>query len=271
MIFAGVDIGSSSAQTVLLSNENIIASASMIAKPAPELSARCVMAAALSQAGTRERDIVFCISTGYGREKISFASDTVSEISCIVKGAFWLNPSTRTVIDIGAQDNKVISVTPDGRLNDFIMNDKCAAGSGRFLEKIAGTFGLQISEFGALALSADKPAPIQNNCPVYVNFDALSCMSEGWTKASIALSAVEILCKRLMNASGRIKIQEQVCITGGVAKNKAVMKSLQRNIGIPILQLPVDPQIVGALGAAVFAKERYHHIIKQRQESTYAM
>ncbi|KJS31214.1 MAG: hypothetical protein VR64_12245 [Desulfatitalea sp. BRH_c12] len=259
MLFAGVDIGSSSAQAVLFDGEKIVAYTSIVAKPVPQQSARFVIDATLAEAGARQEDIACCISTGYGREKITFAADNVSEISCLVKGAFWLDPDIRTIIDIGAQDNKVISVTDDGKLKDFVMNDKCAAGSGRFLEKIARTFGLQISDYGPLALSAAKPAPIQNSCPVYVNFDALCRLTEGWTKASIALSAANILASRLINASGKIKMVEPLCLTGGVAKNQAVMRSLDGLLDLPIRQLPVDPQIVGALGAAVLAHDRYHH------------
>ena len=256
MLFAGVDIGSSSAQAGLFDGEKILAYASMIAKPRPQQSARLVIDATLAEAGARKEDIAFCISTGYGREKIDFALDNVSEISCLVKGAFWLNPDIRTIIDIGAQDNKVISVADDGRLKDFVMNDKCAAGSGRFLEKIARTFGLQIADFGPLALSAAKPAPIQNSCPIYVSFDALCRLTEGWTKESIALSSVNILAKRLINGSGKIKMEEQMCLTGGVAKNQAIMRSLGELLEIPIRQLPVDSQVVGALGAAILASEK---------------
>lgn len=271
MLYAGIDIGSSSAQAVLFDGQQIVACASIIAKPIPEQSAQVVMGSALKDAGAAREDIAFIISTGYGREKISFSQDNISEISCLVKGAFWLNPDVRTIIDIGAQDNKVISVTGDGELKDFVMNDKCAAGSGRFLENIARTFGFSIAEYGPLSLSADRPAPIQSNCPVYVNFDALCRLTEGWTKASIALSAANILARRLVNKSGKIKMKEALCLTGGVAKNDAVHTSLEGFLDIPVRRLPVDSQIVGALGAAVFARDRYHGVIKKKPEYSYGM
>ncbi|MBT8338502.1 MAG: hypothetical protein HKP58_12390 [Desulfatitalea sp.] len=271
MLFAGIDIGSSSAQAVLFNGERIVSWASMAARPIPEQSARLVLDAALKKCSASEEDIDFCISTGYGREKISFALDNVSEISCLVKGAFRLNPNTRTLIDIGAQDNKVIRVTADGRLQDFVMNDKCAAGSGRFLERIARTFGLSISELGPLALRADQPAPMQNSCPVYVAFDALSRMAEGWTKASIALSAAHILAKRLIAGSRKFNIEQALCLTGGVAKNEAVVKALEAFLGLPIQPLPVDSQIVGALGAAIFAQDQYDSAVGSRAEINYGM
>lgn len=271
MLFAGIDVGSSSAQAVLFDGEKIVAFASMIAKPVPDQSARAVIGASLAEAGAVQQDIAFCIGTGYGREKIDFAYENISEISCLAKGAFWLNPNIRTIIDVGAQDNKVISVTADGKLKDFVMNDKCAAGSGRFLEKIAKTFGLPITELGPLALCADQPAPIQINCPVYVNFDVLSRMTEGWPKESLALSAANILARRLINGSHKIKMVEQLCLTGGVAKNQAVVRSLDALLDVPIQQLPVDQQIVCALGAAVFAHERYLCVTEKRRECIYGM
>lgn len=257
MMFAGVDIGSGSTEAVLFDGQQILASTVMPSKPNPLQSASLAMDKVLAEIGSLAGDITGCISTGYGREKIDFAEDNISEISCIGKGVNWLNPKIRTIIDIGAQDSKVIRLKDDGSIDDFVMNDKCAAGTGRSLEVIARTFGLSINELSALAASGAIPAPIQNVCSIYANFDALGLLSNGWTRENIAYGVSDVLVKRLVFRSSRIEIDAPMCVTGGVAKNRGVIRCLEDFVKISVTQLSVDVQIVGALGAALFAMERY--------------
>lgn len=263
MMFAGVDVGSRSTEAVLFDGEQIRSSSVMLSKPNPLQSATVAMDKALAKIGGAVDEIAGCISTGYGREKIEFAEENISEISCIGRGAGWLNPEIRTIIDIGAQDSKVIRLKDDGSIDDFVMNDKCAAGTGRSLEIIARTFGLTINDFGELTMTGTTPAPIQNVCSIYANFDALGLLANGWSRENIALGVSNVLVKRLVYRSGRIEIDAPLCVTGGVAKNRGVIRCLEDFIKLSVVPLQVDTQIVGALGAALFAEERY----RQRKRS----
>ncbi len=257
MIFAGVDVGSMSAEAVLIEGDRILAFNVIVVKPNPVESATLVMEDVLEKAGLRAGDIGFCVSTGYGREKIPFANHNISEISCHGKGAIWGNPLVRTIIDIGGQDCKAIRIDHAGHLKDFIMNDKCAAGTGRFLEGIAKTFGIHVSELGPLALKGKEAVPISSICTVFTQFDAMCFLADGRTMEDVALGVSETLADRINRLVARVGIEEKVCVTGGVAKNSAVLASLEKILGKEIAPLSVDPQIVGALGAAVFARERH--------------
>ncbi len=258
MIFAGVDVGSLSAEAVLLSeSDNILAYEIIVVKPNPVVSATIVMESVLKQQGLTYDDITYCVSTGYGREKIPFAQHNISEISCHGKGAHWADPSIRTIIDVGGQDCKAIRVDDKGLLKDFIMNDKCAAGTGRFLEGIAKTLGVNISELGPLSLKGQTPVPISSICTVFTQFDVMCFLAEGRTSEDIGLGVAEALAKRIMRLVNKVGIEDNICVTGGVAKNKAVVKALEKVTGHKITELNVDSQIIGALGAALFARERY--------------
>ena len=257
MIFAGVDVGSMSAEAVLLNNDEIIATSIIRVKPNPIESATLALESVLQQAGVRKADISYCVSTGYGREKIPFAQHNVSEISCHGKGAFWANEKVRTIIDIGGQDCKAIRVDDRGDLKDFIMNDKCAAGTGRFLEGIAKTFGAHVSDLGSMALKGVDPVPISSICTVFTQLDVMTMLADGRTREDIALGVAEALAMRVNRLVAKVGIEDGVCITGGVAKNPAVVKAMEKIMSRDVKTLSIDPQIVGALGAAISARERY--------------
>ncbi|KJS31213.1 MAG: hypothetical protein VR64_12240 [Desulfatitalea sp. BRH_c12] len=260
MIFAGVDVGSMSAEAVLFDGEKILAHSTIVVKPNPLQSATIVMDTVLAESGLTYDDVTYCVSTGYGRERIPFAQHDVSEISCHGKGAVWAIPSIKTVIDIGGQDSKVIRVDANGDMDDFVMNDKCAAGTGRFLEGIAKTFHLHVSDLGVLALNGTDPAPINSICTVFANFDVMCMLAEGQTKENIAYGVSNVLARRIFGLVSKVGLVEDVCITGGVAKNQGVVRSLEDIMEVPIQKLPVDSQIVGALGAALFACQRYENL-----------
>ncbi len=244
-----------SAEAVLIKDDQILASRIIVVKPNPVESATLVMEAVLEETGLQLEDIAFCVSTGYGREKIPFSHHNISEISCHGKGAQWGSPSVRTIIDIGGQDSKVIRVNADGTLKDFIMNDKCAAGTGRFLEGIAKTFGIHVSELGPMALNGSEGVPISSICTVFTQFDAMCFLADGRTKEDVALGVAEALAIRVNKLVARVGVEDDVCLTGGVAKNPAVVVSLGKVLDKKLIPLSVDPQIVGALGAAVLARE----------------
>ncbi len=256
MIVAGCDVGSLSAEAVIMKDGSIISFEIIKVRPRPEQSAGDVMNAALSKAGLSLDDIDYCISTGYGREKINFANDNVSEISCHGKGAQFLIPSVRTVIDVGGQDCKAISVDENGDLLKFVMNDKCASGTGRFLEQICKTLGLELEELAPLSLGSTNPLPITNICSIFIDTEALCYINEGAEMADIAAGISQAMANRVKALVARIGVKEDVCITGGVAKNSGVVKSIEEILGTTIRKMPEDPQIIGALGAALIAEEK---------------
>jgi len=256
MIFAGCDVGSLSAEAVIIKNGSILSYKIIRVRPRPEKSAGDVMDAALSNVELTFDDIDYCISTGYGRENISFAHGNVSEISCHGKGAQWLIPSVRTVIDVGGQDCKAIGVDENGSLVNFFMNDKCAAGTGRFLEGMSKTLGVSLEELASLSLRSKKSLPITSICSVFIEIEALCFINEGEELSDITAGINQAMARRIKNLVARIGIKKDVCFTGGVAKNAGVIKSIEEILDVNVVKMPEDPQIIGALGAALFAQER---------------
>jgi predicted CoA-substrate-specific enzyme activase len=258
MVFAGCDVGSLTGEAVLMSEDAIIAYEIMRVRPRPEQTAHEAMSKALAMANLSFQDLAYCVSTGYGREKIPFADGSISEISCHGRGAHWANPDVRTVIDIGGQDCKVIRVDKLGYMSDFTMNDKCAAGTGRFLEGMAKVLGVELEELGPMSFKSQSPIHITKTCTVLAQFDVMCLMNDGKDRSDIAAGINRAMAERLSKMTKKVGIAKQVTITGGVAKNPGVVKSLEDVLGIEIVPLDaVDPQIVGALGAALFARERW--------------
>jgi predicted CoA-substrate-specific enzyme activase len=256
MIFAGCDVGSLSAEAVIMKDDAIMTSEIIKVRPGPSRSATDVMGAALSKAGLTFDDIDCCISTGYGREEIPFAHDNMSEISCHGKGAHWLVPAVRTVIDVGGQDCKAIRVDQNGGLVNFVMNDKCAAGTGRFLEGIARTLDVGLADLSTLAEHSKETLSFTSICSVFIENEALCYINEGESLADITAGINHSMARRVKNLVARIGITEKVCFTGGVAKNKGVIKSIEAELGFAVVQMPEDPQLIGALGAALFARDK---------------
>lgn len=264
MFVAGCDVGSLSGEAVIMEDNSIIAYEIMRVRPRPEQTAREVMVKALTQANLSLEDIDYCVSTGYGRGKIPFARSSISEISCHGRGAHWINPDIRTVIDIGGQDYKVISVDKFGYMIDFAMNDKCAAGTGRFLEGMANVLGVSLDELGPISFNSKSPIGITKMCTVLAQFDVMCLLHDGKDRSDIAAGIGRAMAERVSKMAKRVGVRKEVTITGGVAKNSAVVSSLKDILGVEILKLNgFDPQIIGALGAALFARERLER--EQRQ------
>ncbi|MBC8276409.1 MAG: 2-hydroxyglutaryl-CoA dehydratase [Chloroflexi bacterium] len=257
MIVSGCDVGSLSAEAVIMNDNSIVSSSIIRVRPRPEQSAKEAMDMALSEAGLPLENIDYCVSTGYGRDRIPFANSNVSEISCHGRGAHWIDSNLRTVIDIGGQDCKAIRVDGMGYIENFAMNDKCAAGTGRFLEIMARTLGVELSELGPLALESKAPVNVVKICSVFTQFEVVCMLNEGKDKADIAAGIAAAMAERLNLIIRKVGVKKDVAVTGGVAKNVAVVDSLQEVLGVELLQFrEIDPQIIGALGAAVIAKER---------------
>ena len=261
MIYAGCDVGSLSGEAVIIKDDTILNYGIIRVRPRPEQTAFEVTQKVLNEAGLSFDDVDYCVSTGYGREKIPFAQSSISEISCHGRGAKWANESIRTIIDIGGQDSKVIKVDKYGYMVDFVMNDKCAAGTGRFLEGMAHVLGVELEDLAELSLGAVSPVTITKTCTVLAQFEVMYMLNDGLDRANIAAGINRAMAERMSKLIKRVGIQESVAITGGVAKNAAVVKSLSEVLGVEFVSLGnVDPQIVGALGAALFAKERAERV-----------
>jgi (R)-2-hydroxyacyl-CoA dehydratese activating ATPase len=252
-ITAGVDVGAATAKTVLMADGKILSYAVIPTGDSVARAAEKVTRAALEQAALAMSDLGFVISTGYGRNGVVFANKAVTEIICHAKGVNFLIPAARTVIDIGGQDSKVIGVREDGTVSDFVMNDKCAAGTGRFLEVMAGVLGLAIEEMGPISLTSKEPCPISSTCTIFAETEMVSLRAEGRTKEDLVAGIHRAVASRVVVMGKTVGYKKQVVFTGGVAKNLGVKHSLEIGIGLPIM-IPEEPQIVGALGAALLAR-----------------
>jgi len=254
MYFAGVDIGSTMTK-VVIQDENDSILASIIGPTGAEHRrlAYQVMKDALNKAGLRFDEIELVVATGYGRFNVPFADRQITEISCHARGVSHLFPTARTVIDIGGQDSKGIKIR-DGRVEDFIMNDKCAAGTGRFLEITAEALGVKVEEIGELSLKARHNVKISSTCTVFAGQEVVTRLSEGLALEDILAGVHDAIADRIWGMVQRIRVEKDVVITGGGAKNIGLVRALERKWGYPAL-LPPEPLITGAIGAAVIARE----------------
>ncbi len=251
MITAGIDIGSLTAKCALMRDGELIAYKIIKVSPDLEETARRVFQETLKAAGIKEEEVEKIIATGYGRNKVEFADKRVTEISCHAKGALYFIPTTRTVVDIGGQDSKVIAIE-NGKVAEFVMNDKCAAGTGRFLEVMAAALNLKVEELGEVAEKAKRATKISSTCTVFAESEVISHLASGERVEDIVAGIHEAIASRIAAMARRVKIEPDIVLTGGVAKNRAMKKALEKEFGMEI-KTPPEPQIVGAVGAALFA------------------
>lgn len=255
-IVAGCDVGSLTSKAVIMKNKKVIGSFILKSKPRPEHSADAAFKGALAAAGLSIDNIACCIGTGYGREKMAFADASVSEISCHGKGARWLLPSARTVIDIGGQDCKSMKLDSDGHVERFAANDKCASGTGRFLEVMAKVLGLDINELGPMSGKSKSPITLASTCTVWAQADVIKYLNSGESIENIGAGINIAMAKRVAILANSIKPENDVFMTGGVAKNMGVVKTLEKLLGVRIKKArKADPQMAGAIGAAIMAHE----------------
>lgn len=256
--FAGVDVGSLTAEALIIDEAGTTLAAAIIrVRPRPEQSAAEAFDRVLSESGLSRDEVDLCFSTGYGRDAISFSAGNISEISCHGRGAHHLLPAVRTIIDIGGQDCKVIRVDNDGHLHDFIMNDKCAAGTGRFLEMMARTLNVELSELGNLAVTSKPPLSLSSICTIFAEMEVMQLIYAGKKKKNIAAGIHLALARRIKSLVGRVGLVPDICMTGGVSKNRGVVTLLEKELGVSFAPFSLDPQLIGALGAALFAKDAW--------------
>ncbi|MDH7487300.1 MAG: acyl-CoA dehydratase activase [Anaerolineae bacterium] len=254
MYYAGVDVGAITAKAAILDDSRFVASAVMAAGYNRAAAAEQVLAQALQQAGLERMAVARLVATGYGRVQVPQADRTVTEITCHGRGAHWLCPDVRTVIDIGGQDSKGIAVNAAGRVVDFVMNDKCAAGTGRFLEIMAHALEEDLERFGELALRAARRVAISSTCTVFAESEIVTHIAAGVPKPEIIAGIHEAIAARIASMVARLAVQDVVMLTGGVARNVGLARMLEEKLGHTIVVLP-EAQITGAIGAALFARE----------------
>jgi predicted CoA-substrate-specific enzyme activase len=261
MIVAGCDVGSLTAKAVVMRDDKILGFEIIQSRSVAVRSAAEVMDRLLEKLDLSYEKIDCCVSTGYGRNIVPFAHDNVSEISCHGRGARWLVPTVRTVIDGGGQDCKAIRVDEEGILEDFRVNTKCAAGAGRALELMAESLGVDVSQLGPLSLVATEPVVLQNPCCIITEIEIRHLILEGRHSADIAAGINDITARRILNLARNLGIKYEIGITGGIAKNIGVVACLERALKKKLVRFPEDPQLIGAIGAAVFAADKAKKLV----------
>jgi predicted CoA-substrate-specific enzyme activase len=257
MIVGGCDIGSTTSKAVVLTDEEIICGSIIPSVAKPEVTARQAMEDALGKAGLSSMDeLKYIVGTGYGRLRVQFANENISEISCHGRGAQWLCPTVRTIIDIGGQDFKVIVLNNKGKVLDFAMNDRCAAGTGRFFEGMARVLACGLEGISSPSNVSSTPANITSQCSVFAESEVVTLINEGVELADIVTGINNAVAGRITGMAKRVGVVEDVALTGGCSKNQGLITAFEKHLGLSIKRLSRDPQLIGAIGAALFAYEK---------------
>ena len=256
--FGGCDVGSTYTKCVILDeNGKIVADVTNRSKINPVQSAEIALKDACDQVEdlTPEK-LTYLIGTGYGRNKVPFADENISEISCHAMGVHVTNPSVKAIIDIGGQDVKGIAIDTDGTVKNFAMNDKCAAGTGRFFEAMAHAFEMSLPEFSKLSLKAKNTIPITAQCTVFAESEVISLVGEGKPMDEIAAGIELAVAKRCFVMAKKAGATDSITLTGGCAKNDGLKQAIEKVLKIKVVDLAIDPQLMGALGAAEYARQK---------------
>lgn len=257
--FGGCDAGSTYTKCVIIDeNGKIAAAVTKRSRINPVLSAKDALDEAVSQVDglNSAEELTYLIGTGYGRNKVPFADENISEISCHAMGVHVTDPSVKAIIDIGGQDVKGIAIDTDGTVLNFAMNDKCAAGTGRFFESMARAFEMSLDEFSNLSLTAKNVIPITAQCAVFAESEVISLVGEGKPMEEIAAGIQLSVAKRCFVMAKKAGAADSVTLTGGCAKNEGLKKAIKKVLKINVVDLPTDPQLMGALGAAEYARQK---------------
>ena len=258
---AGVDVGSTQTKAVILNEERQIVGRSLVDTGANiGRAAERAFLVALQEAGLDREEIVYVIGTGYGRFKVTFGDAQVTEITCHAKGAISFFPDTCTVIDMGGQDAKGIKIGPNGEVADFVMNDKCAAGTGRFLGNAAEVLGLSLDTIGPLSLQGRNPVRLSTVCTVFVESDIMAYLAQGKRVEDILAGVHSAIAARTISLVRRVGLEQEITFTGGVSRNVGMVRALEEKLGHP-LNVCAEAHYMGALGAAFLALERAEHLV----------
>ncbi len=257
--YGGCDVGSTFTKAVLLDEQgNKVADTTIRSKIDSRASAALAMEEVVSKVAELKRteDLAYLVGTGYGRNKVPFADENISEISCHAMGVHVTDPNVKAIIDIGGQDIKGIEIDTDGTVKTFAMNDKCAAGTGRFYEAMARSFEMTLEEFSNLSLAAKNAIPITAQCTVFAESEVITMVGEGKPMDEIAAGIQMSVAKRCFVMAKKAGATDRITLTGGCAKNAGLKKAIEQVLKIKVIDLPVDPQLMGALGAAEFARKK---------------
>ena len=253
MITVGIDVGSITAKAAVIKNGEVISHKLLLTGYNARNAGEKVYNSIVEGLAVDSSSVDKIISTGYGRNSVAFADKAVTEITCHAMGAHYLDPAVRSVIDIGGQDSKAIAVNEFGSVKDFAMNDKCAAGTGRFLEVMARALEVDLNDFGDFSLEADHPSNISSLCTVFAESEVISLISKGEKRSNIICGIHESIAARVVAMARRVGLKAPIMMTGGVAKNIGVVKALERKTGEMIIVSP-EAQITGAIGAALIGQ-----------------
>ncbi len=253
----GMDVGSTTSKCLILRGGTEIVASALVTAGTGTSGPRRALEEALAGAGLRREDLCSVTATGYGRGTFPGADHTVSELSCHALGAHALDPEARTVIDVGGQDAKVLRLSPEGKLTGFLMNDKCAAGTGRFLEVMARIMNLEIGEMGRLSLQSKQDVKISSICTVFAESEVISLLAKKLYDPTDIMTGIHSSVVRRVNMLvQKARLEPPIVMTGGVAKNVGVIAAFERLLGTKLL-IPEDPQMIGAMGAAALALETW--------------
>lgn len=257
--YGGCDSGSTYTKCVILDeNGKMAADVTLRSRINSVLSAQDALKQAVEQVPdlNSPEELAYLVGTGYGRNKVPFADENISEISCHAMGVHVADPSIKAIIDIGGQDVKGISVDADGTVLNFAMNDRCAAGTGRFFEAMARAFEMELEEFSKLSLKAKNVIPITSQCTVFAESEVISLVGEGKPMEEIAAGIELSVAKRCFVMAKKAGAVDQITLTGGCAKNEGLKEAIEKVLNLKVIDLPVDPQLMGALGAAEYARRK---------------
>lgn len=257
--FGGCDSGSTYTKCVILDeNGNMVSDVTIRSRINAVLSAEDALAKAIEKVPELKdaKDLSYLVGTGYGRNKVPFADENISEISCHAMGVHKAAPEVKAIIDIGGQDVKGIAVDHDGTVLNFAMNDKCAAGTGRFFEAMARAFEMDLTEFSNLSLKAKSVIPITSQCTVFAESEVISLVGEGKPMDEIAAGIELSVAKRCFVMAKKAGATDSIALSGGCAKNAGLKAAIEKVLNLHVVNLPIDPQLMGALGAAEFARQK---------------
>ncbi len=266
IVTAGVDIGSVGSKAAVMLDGELYAYSVMRTGGVSEETAIKAMNTALEKTGLKSENVHYVVGTGYGRVNVPFAKRTITEIACHARGAHYIyGPTVRTVLDIGGQDCKAIRCDERGKVMSFLMNDKCAAGTGRGLEVFSDLIRVSIEEVGKVSLDVpEEPPPVSNTCVIFAKAESVALLRQGWPKEKVAAAYHLAMVNRIIDLLMKVGIEKDFVVTGGVAKNSGIVSRLERSLGIRPLEPKLDPILAGALGAALFAKALYEKQIGLR-------
>ena len=257
--FGGCDVGSTYTKAVILDeNGKIVADTTLRSKMNSEQSAIMAMEEVVGKVADLKssKDLTYLVGTGYGRNKVPFADENISEISCHAMGVHVTNPDVKAIIDIGGQDVKGIAIDKDGTVKNFAMNDKCAAGTGRFYEAMARAFEMDLPEFSKLSLTAKNVIPITAQCTVFAESEVITLVGEGKPTDEIAAGIQMAIAKRCFVMAKKAGAVDSITLTGGCAKNDGLKAAIEHVLKLKVVELKTDPQLMGALGAAEYARQK---------------